>query len=241
MLELISSASRGLTETEWLTSHHSFSFGQYLNHRRIGHSVLQVLNDDLVIPGHGFAEHSHKNMEILSYVVQGVLVHKDNMGNEIRVPAGDFQLMAAGAGVEHSEYNGSEDEELHFLQMWIIPNQIDIRPSYQQCSRTDELGFQRIASHHPQSNVLFLNQEAEIYYFKITSTCDFDVNGHLGYNKAYVHIIKGDVTVADSNNVVSRIDLESGDGLICSDVEKLDFVLYKNEPVEGLLFVLPDY
>ena len=107
----------------WLNSNHSFSFGHYYDVNHMGFSVLRVINDDVVQPGRGFDTHGHKDMEIVSYVVKGALKHKDSAGNEYQVPAGDIQVMSAGRGIMHSEYNASDTEEVNFLQIWILPNQ----------------------------------------------------------------------------------------------------------------------
>ena len=126
------SESRGKANFGWLQSKHSFSFGNYYDKNHMGVSVLRVINDDLVMPGKGFGEHGHRDMEIISYVIEGALKHEDSTGNKYIVPAGDVQRMSAGRGVMHSEFNASNKEKVKFLQIWIQPNVLGIKPSYEQ-------------------------------------------------------------------------------------------------------------
>ena len=123
---------RGRTQTGWLDSHHTFSFGGFSDPSRMGHRALRVLNDDVVIPGAGFGEHGHREMDIVTYVISGALRHGDSMGNSSVIRAGEFQHMYAGTGVTHSEMNASKSEAVHFLQIWIIPERTDGSPTYFQ-------------------------------------------------------------------------------------------------------------
>ena len=122
MIDIRLAADRGHANFGWLDSKHTFSFGSYHDPKYMGYSALRVINDDEIEPGAGFGTHGHKDMEIISFVTQGVIAHKDSMGNVINMPAGEFQLMSAGTGVTHSEYNASQSEPLHLLQIWIVPN-----------------------------------------------------------------------------------------------------------------------
>ena len=136
MIKIRHSDERGPANHGWLQSRHTFSFAGYYDPEHMGVSALRVINDDKVSPGRGFATHSHQDMEIISYVIKGAIEHKDSMGNIERLPAGEFQLMSAGSGVTHSEYNPSIQEPLEFLQIWIQPDVYGIEPGYQQKNST---------------------------------------------------------------------------------------------------------
>ncbi|MEM6447737.1 MAG: pirin family protein [Cyanobacteria bacterium P01_D01_bin.123] len=124
--------ARGRTQLGWLDSYHTFSFGGFRDPNRMGFRSLRVINDDLVIPGGGFATHSHRDMEILTYVLDGTLEHKDSLGNGAVIRPGEAQIMSAGTGITHSEFNHSSTEAVRFLQIWIVPNQLDLSPRYEQ-------------------------------------------------------------------------------------------------------------
>ena len=132
MIDIRKANTRGHFENDWLNSYHTFSFGDYHDPEYMGVSVLRVINDDTVVPGAGFATHPHKNMEIVSYVLTGELAHKDSMGNGSVIKPGDVQCMSAGTGVTHSEFNPSDSASTNFLQIWLLPNQQNVTPSYAQ-------------------------------------------------------------------------------------------------------------
>lgn len=132
MLELRPSAQRGNANFGWLQSQHSFSFGSYYDPEQLGFSDLLVINEDQVKPGKGFDTHGHRDMEIFSYVLEGALEHRDSMGTGSVIRPGDVQMMSAGSGIRHSEYNHSREELVHFLQIWIVPNRKGVEPRYQQ-------------------------------------------------------------------------------------------------------------
>lgn len=125
-------SSRGRTQTGWLDSFHTFSFGGFNDPVRVGHRSLRVINEDRVIPGAGFGEHSHADMEIITYVISGALAHRDSLGNGSTIHVGDIQRMSAGTGITHSEMNASDTEPVHFLQIWILPDRDGVEPSYEQ-------------------------------------------------------------------------------------------------------------
>jgi redox-sensitive bicupin YhaK (pirin superfamily) len=132
VLEVRRAAERGTTRTDWLESRHSFSFGNYRDPRHAGFRSLRVINEDHVRPGQGFAPHSHRDMEIVTWVLAGALEHRDSLGNGSVIRPGEIQRMSAGSGITHSEYNPSAEDPVHFLQIWILPAQRDLAPSYEQ-------------------------------------------------------------------------------------------------------------
>lgn len=188
--------SRGLTEHGWLYSRHSFSFAGYQNPERMGWGRLRVLNDDIIQPSRGFATHPHDNMEIISIGLEGALRHQDSMGYEHIIHAGDVQIMSAGTGISHSEYNHSDNQTAHFLQIWVLPKELNIKPQYQQGSFAQSLNrFQLLVSPEPSSNTLWINQTA---YF---SLAHIEAGHSLGYAcyttepVLYLFVIEGEVQV----------------------------------------------
>lgn len=166
MLELRPAAARGTANFGWLQSRHSFSFGHYYDPEQVGFSDLLVINDDRVSAGKGFGTHPHRDMEIFSYVLDGALEHKDSMGTGSVIRPGDVQMMSAGTGILHSEYNGSQEAPVHFLQIWIVPNRVGVAPRYQQqhFSEADKRGRLRlIISPDGAEGSLSVYQDARVY------------------------------------------------------------------------------
>jgi len=143
------SGERGTTELGWLHSRHTFSFGNYFDPDHMGFRALRVINDDVVEPGLGFGEHAHRDAEIFSYVIEGELQHKDSLGNGRVIKAGDLQYISAGSGVLHSEFNPSHTEPLHFLQIWLLPEENGLTPSYEQKNFADDAKRGTLASPDP--------------------------------------------------------------------------------------------
>lgn len=163
MYQLRPAAERGHSQLSWLNSYHSFSFGEYYDPRFQGFSHLRVINDDSVIAGAGFATHGHRDMEIISYVRQGTLMHQDSLGSREEIQAGEFQLMRAGSGIRHSEFNASASAPVHFMQIWIEPAQRGLAPSYQQRAFATQEGLQLIASPDGAGGSLQVAQDMTLY------------------------------------------------------------------------------
>lgn len=157
------SHDRGYIDHGWLKTYHTFSFGTYYDSQFMGFRDLRVINDDRVTPGRGFSPHGHKNMEILSLVLEGALAHQDSMGNQSIIHANEIQVMSAGTGVTHSEYNPSQTQLVHFLQIWIMPDTQDIQPHYQQMKSIFATPWQLIASKEGRDGSLQIQQDVEIY------------------------------------------------------------------------------
>jgi redox-sensitive bicupin YhaK (pirin superfamily) len=223
---------RGLTKTGWLDSRHTFSFGSYFDPEQMGFRALRVINDDRVIPGAGFATHGHKDMEIISYVLEGVLEHRDSLGNGSVIPAGDVQLMSAGRGVRHSERNPSHSDFVHFLQIWIIPDQFNLEPSYQQRTVEPEKKHGRwhlIVSPDGREDSFKIHQDVDIY----TSVLEAGegVTYRLPANRyAWLQVAQGKLWLNGN-------DLRAGDGAAITREEMLE--ISTDHRAEFLLFDLP--
>ena len=229
MIEIRRSDERGPADHGWLQSRHTFSFAGYYDPRYMGVSALRVINDDRVAPGAGFGSHSHRDMEIISYVKRGVIEHKDSMGHVEQLPAGEFQLMSAGTGVTHSEYNPSPSEPLEFLQIWIQPDITGIEPRYQQKRFENRPGLQLIASPDAREGSLLLRQDASLYQLRLDPSRQ--VSHRLGHGRSlYVHVVSGALKVNGET-------LGEGDGAAVSDVESVDFEGLESS--EALVFDLP--
>ncbi|TAM51291.1 MAG: pirin family protein [Paraburkholderia sp.] len=209
MIEIRKAADRGVAEHGWLSSRHTFSFANYFDPEQTGFSDLLVINDDRVAAGQGFGRHPHRDMEIFSYVLEGALEHRDSMGNGSTIVPGDVQLMSAGTGVAHSEYNPSPDNPVHFLQIWIVPSEsaVGAQPRYQQMhvSPQEKRGQLRLMlSPDGAASSLALRQDARVYAAQLDG--DDTVSLSLpGDRYAYVHVASGEVTL-------NGIRLNAGDG-----------------------------
>lgn len=208
MLAIRKATDRGAVNLGWLKSFHTFSFANYWNPSEQGFSDLLVINDDTVAPSKGFGQHPHKNMEIFSYVLEGELAHEDSMGNGSVIRPGDVQVMSAGSGVTHSEFNHSDVSPVHFLQIWIVPNAQGAEPRYQQVHFTPEQKrgrLQLIISPNGEEGSLQVRQDVRVY----AGLMDGDEQADLTLNAeryAYVHVARGSVEV---NGMV----LAAGDGM----------------------------
>jgi len=231
MLELRPAAERGIANFGWLYSQHTFSFGSYHDPEQIGFSDLLVINDDRVAAGQGFGTHPHRDMEIFSYVLEGALEHKDSMGVGSVIRSGDVQMMSAGTGIRHSEYNASDEELVHFLQIWIVPDREGVTPRYQQQNfpADDKRGRLRlIISPDGADGSLSVYQDARVYAGLFDGAEQHRITLPAGRH-AYIHVARGALTVNGQR-------LSAGDGARLRKVEEIDFS--QGEHAEVLLFDL---
>ena len=222
---------RGSTKLDWLDSHHTFSFGDYYDPKNMSFSHLRVINEDRVIPGAGFPTHSHRDMEIITYVLEGSLAHKDSTGTSSVIRVGDVQRMSAGTGISHSEYNASKTEPVHFLQIWIIPSETGLQPGYEQ--RTFDLRKNSgnrvlVAAPDARDGAVKLHQDAELWL------ADLPKGGELVFplkarRRAWLQVVGGKMNFNGGT-------LEAGDGAGINDEDVVD--LKAMEQSEILLFDL---
>ena len=232
MTQLRRSESRGYADHGWLKSYHSFSFADYFDPEHVEFGPLRVINEDRVAPGAGFGTHGHRDMEIISYVLSGELAHKDSTGTASTIRPGDVQRMSAGSGVRHSEFNPSSQDGVHFLQIWILPNQAGIPPSYEEkrIPTEEKRGRLRlIASPDRADGSVLIHQDARVYagLFDAKEEAALDV----GRGRwIYVHVARG---ALDANGT----PLKAGDALKLKDATKL--TLANGKDAEVIVFDLP--
>jgi redox-sensitive bicupin YhaK (pirin superfamily) len=217
MMILRKSQDRGYADHGWLKSFHSFSFAGYHDSQFMGWGNLRVINEDRVAAGKGFGQHSHRNMEIISYVLSGELAHKDSMGNIKGIPPGDVQRMSAGSGVSHSEFNHAKDQTTHFLQIWIEPNVLEVEPSYEQQTIPvieKEGKLRLIASPTGENNSVKIHADAKVYagLFNGTQASNLELDPK---RKSYVHLIRGTLVINDQ-------PLTGGDALLIENESSLE-------------------
>jgi len=229
MLEMRYANERGKADFGWLQSRHSFSFASYYDPAHMGFSALRVINDDKVAPGAGFDTHGHKDMEILSLVLQGKIAHKDSAGNTEILPAGEYQLMSAGRGIYHSEFNASNADELKFLQIWIQPNTFGGEPAYQQKDFGQREGLTLILSPDGRDGSLTLRQNALLYQLLLPAAGQQTMQIAAG-RKLYIHVVSGELQLGAHK-------LHSGDGAKIS--EQTALTLQAATAVKALIFDLP--
>ena len=232
MQEIRRAKDRGYADHGWLKSYHSFSFADYFDPQHVEFGPLRVINEDRVAPGQGFGTHGHRDMEIISYVLEGALAHKDSTGSTSTIRPGDVQRMSAGRGVQHSEFNPSASESVHFLQIWIQPNVRSIPPSYEEkrFSEEDKRGRLRlIASPDQADGSVLIHQDARVYagLFDGDERAGLDIGAG---RRGYVHVARGAVTV---NGIV----LQAGDALKMSGGNTLSIM--HGRDAELLAFDLP--
>lgn len=232
MITLHRASQRGHADHGWLDSYHTFSFADYYNPQQMGFSVLRVINEDRVAPGQGFGKHPHRDMEIVSIVLDGELEHEDSMGNKTRIKAGEVQRMTAGTGVLHSEYNPQPARPVHFLQIWILPERQGLAPSYDQkefpdAERRGQL--RRVVSPDGRDGAITINQDASLFLTKLAGGEEVSHTLAPG-RKAYVQVLSGKV-------LLDGQPLEAGDGARIQDQQVVR--LAGASAGEALLFDLP--
>jgi redox-sensitive bicupin YhaK (pirin superfamily) len=212
------SEQRGKANHGWLESRHSFSFADYYDRRHMGFGALRVINEDRVAPGAGFDTHGHRDMEIISYVLDGALEHKDSIGTGSVIRPGDVQRMTAGTGVRHSEFNASKTEPVHFLQIWIIPDTVGLKPGYEQKSfpvadRTDRLRL--VASRAGRDGSLTVHQDVNLYAAVLTPEARLRLSLPADRH-VWVQVARGDATANGE-------ELAEGDGAAIFDQQEIQF------------------
>ncbi|RUT73061.1 pirin family protein [Ancylomarina longa] len=193
--------SRGSSKLDWLDSKHSFSFADYYCPERISFGTLRVLNDDIVKPGMGFGTHPHQDMEIISILLEGAMVHKDSSGHEEILKGNDVQVMSAGTGIMHSEFNASAVDEVHFLQIWIFPDKKGLAPRYDQ-KTFDDLGMDNsfqllVAPMNSNNNALKINQNAFVSRARLQKDEFLDYQQNISDNGTYIFVLEGEVVVGE--------------------------------------------
>ena len=229
MISIRHAEDRGVANFGWLDSRHSFSFGHYYDPDHMGFGPLRVINEDKVLGGQGFDTHGHENMEIISYVLSGALEHKDSIGTGSVIRPGDVQRMSAGTGIRHSEFNHSETDPVHFLQIWILPERQGLEPDYEEktFSQEERSGALRLlAAHDGRGGALTINQDVDLYGAVIARGETLTHTLRDG-RKAWIQVARGSVTLNGEQ-------LYPGDGAAVSDEPRLD--LKATSDAEILLF-----
>jgi redox-sensitive bicupin YhaK (pirin superfamily) len=231
-VEIRLSDSRGHAQHGWLESFHSFSFNRYYDPSRMGFSVLRVINDDFIQPANGFGMHSHQDMEIITYMLQGAVEHRDSLGNGAIIEAGDVQRMTAGTGIVHSEVNPSETEQTHLLQIWLAPSELGLTPSYED----KKIPFSRklnqwclIASSDARDDSLIIHQDVDLWATYLTAGQSLNYQPKVG-RSLYLQMATGTVNLNGAS-------LQQGDAAVFAQPETL--MLEAQNDAEILLFDLP--
>jgi len=231
MIRIRHADARGYFDHGWLQTHHTFSFGDYFDPDHVQFHALRVMNEDRVRPGHGFGEHGHRDMEIVTCVLEGALEHRDSLGNGEVLRPGEFQRMTAGKGIRHSEFNPSKTESVHLYQIWLLPERPGLEPSYEQKAfdaKERENRFRVVASPTARDGSLLIHQDAEIHLATLSNSAKVSHSLKPGRH-AWLQILRGGVTLNGQ-------DLEVGDGAAISDETTVTVIA--REPSEVMLFDL---
>jgi len=231
MITVRRSGERGKTNIGWLDSRHSFSFGDYHDPAFESFGALRVINEDWIAGGGGFPPHSHRDMEIVTYILEGALQHKDSIGGGGVIRPGEIQRMSAGSGIVHAEFNASRERPCHLLQIWITPSRLNVEPSYEQKvldTKAIQNHFARIAAPQPQPNEVRLVQDAEIWAARLDADVEA-IHALAPGRRAWVQVAKGEVTLAGET-------LKAGDAAAVTDLEQI--AIRSAKASEVLLFDL---
>ncbi len=229
MMTIRRSEERGVANFGWLNSRHTFSFGHYFDQNHMGHGPLRVINEDKVKPAQGFDTHGHRDMEIISYVLDGALEHKDSMGNGSIIAPGDVQRMTAGTGVRHSEYNASDSDDVHFLQIWILPESQGLNPGYEQkaFTREDKLNQLRlVGSRDARDGSVLIHRDVDLYagIFEAGQGAE---QGIAEGRKAWLQVVQGKVTLnGETLYAGDGVAIEGATALELSAVEESEVLLF---------------
>lgn len=231
MITLRPSQERGHAYHGWLDSYHTFSFANYYDPQHMGFRALRVINEDRVAPGKGFGTHPHRDMEIITYVLSGAIAHKDSMGNAATIQAGEVQRITAGTGITHSEFNPSDTELGHFLQIWILPDTAGLTPSYAEQKfslETKQAGWKLMASRNETGDAVHINQDVDLYATVLTDgeARSFELRPD---RYAWVQVTRGKISL-------NGVSMEAGDGAAVEQETLLDFQAHGD--AEVLLFDL---
>ena len=231
MIKVRPAGARGKTRTDWLDSRHTFSFGNYHDQEHMGFGSLRVINEDRVNPGAGFPTHSHRDMEIITYVLEGAVAHKDSTGTSTMIRPGEVQRMRAGTGISHSEYNASQDDPVHFLQIWIVPDEMGLAPGYEQRSfdlKKNSGSWVLVAAPDGRDGAVKVHQDAELSLAVLPKGEKLTYSLRRG-RRAWLQVARGKATLNGSA-------LEAGDGAAISEENLLEVKALGD--VEILLFDL---
>lgn len=231
MFDIIRSETRGAADHGWLKAKHTFSFAEYRDPERVHFGTLRVINEDRIAPGQGFGTHPHNDMEIVTYIISGAIEHKDSMGNGTVITAGEVQRMTAGTGVRHSEFNHSQDEELHLLQIWIFPEEKNLEPGYEQTMfpREEKLNRLRlVGSRDGRDGSVTIHQDVDLYASVLEKNKQLSLDG-VGARRVFVQVIAGEVDVNGE-------PLAAGDGAQIEGAESV--TIGAQSDAEFLLFNL---
>lgn len=220
MLYLRKSAERGHADHGWLQARHSFSFGQYRDQRFMGYGPLRVINEDRIAPGAGFPTHSHQDMEILTFILEGALEHKDSQGGAGVIRPGDVQRMSAGTGISHSEFNASPTEPVHLLQIWMIPERTGLAPGYEQKTFPRRAGeWALVGARDGRGGAVTIHQDVDLYAMTLGAGATTQFAPRPG-RKLWVQVMHGAGT---AQNMAQGLDITAGDGLAIEGERELSF------------------